>query len=73
MLFLTYNAPHAPLQGKKEDLIHRFGGDGENDSYTKEQITHAMVYAVDRGIGEIVAALNEKGNFEGHTDCLSKR
>lgn len=60
MLFLAYNAPHAPLQGKKEDLIHRFGGDGKNESYTKEQITHAMVYAVDRGVGDIVAALNEK-------------
>ncbi|MDF7825386.1 sulfatase-like hydrolase/transferase [Pontiellaceae bacterium B12227] len=60
-MYLCYNAPHAPMQGKVEDLIALFGGDGDYDNYTREQNGIAMMAAVDRGISNIVATLETKG------------
>lgn len=60
-MYLCYNAPHAPLTGKCEDLITLFGGDGDNDQYTKQQKNIAMMYAVDRGVSNLVATLTAKG------------
>ena len=57
-MYLAYNAPHVPLQAKEEDL-QKF-----NSIEDKDRRTYAgMVYAVDRGMGEIVNALTETGQL----------
>lgn len=58
-LYLSYNAPHAPLQAKQEDL-DRFSH--INDE--KRKTYAAMVYAVDRGVSELVAALKDNEVFD---------
>ena len=58
-LYLAYNAPHSPLEAKEEDLVHF--ADIEDE---KRRTFAAMVYAVDRGVGEIVEALKANGQFE---------
>jgi len=60
-LYLCYNAPHSPMQGKSEDLVARFGGTGVYSSYSDRQNLVAMMDAVDRGVGQIVDALTAKG------------
>ncbi|VGO18717.1 sulfatase-like hydrolase/transferase [Pontiella sulfatireligans] len=60
-LFLSYTAPHSPMQGKSEDLIARFGGSGAYGAYSDRQNLVAMMDAVDRGVGDVVAALTAKG------------
>lgn len=58
-MYLSYNAPHVPLQAKAEDLAKfEVIGDKERQTYA------AMVYAVDRGVGEIVKALKANGQYE---------
>ena len=60
-LFLSYNAPHVPLEAKEEDL-NKF-----KNIKNKERRTYAaMVYALDRGVGRVVAALKKNGQYE-HT------
>lgn len=58
-LYLSYNAPHVPLQAKKEDM-------GKFDSIKdKDRKTYAaMVYAVDRGVGDLIKSLKETGQYE---------
>ncbi|WP_197705550.1 sulfatase family protein [Labilibaculum antarcticum] len=58
-LYLAYNAPHVPLQAKKEDL--------EKFSQIKDEHRRtyaAMVYAVDRGVEEIIESLKANGQFD---------
>ena len=58
-LYLAYNAPHVPLEAKAEDLeMFKDIKDGKRRTYA------AMVYAVDRGVGEVVEALKETGEYE---------
>ncbi len=58
-LYLAYNAPHTPLEAKEEDM-QRF-----SSIQDKKRRTYAgMVYAVDRGVGEIVEALKSSGSFD---------
>lgn len=58
-MYLSYNAPHVPLQAKAEDLaIFDAIEDDDRKTYA------AMVYAVDRGVGEIVKALKANGQYE---------
>ncbi|MDZ8118409.1 sulfatase-like hydrolase/transferase [Pontiella agarivorans] len=63
-LYLCYNAPHAPMQGKAEDLIELFGGDGDEDNYTREQNGIAMMHAVDRGVSNIIETLTLQGELD---------
>ncbi|MDG1803548.1 sulfatase-like hydrolase/transferase [Flavicella sp.] len=57
--YLAYNAPHVPLEAKTEDM------EVFNSIKDKDRRTYAgMVYAVDRGVGEIVAALKETNQLE---------
>ena len=58
-MYLAYNAPHVPLEAKEEDM-QKFTHikDIERRTYA------AMVYAVDRGIGEITKALKETNQFD---------
>ncbi|WP_298493914.1 sulfatase-like hydrolase/transferase [uncultured Algibacter sp.] len=58
-LYVSYNAPHTPLQAKEEDMKVF---DNIKD---KDRRTYAgMVYAVDRGVGEIVDALKATNQYE---------
>lgn len=72
-IYVAYNAPHTPLQAKDEDLElygfdsskPRFGqGDKTGRGNTKEQTYAAMVTSMDRGIGEIIQALKDTGEFD---------
>ncbi|RPD93370.1 sulfatase [Aureibaculum marinum] len=58
-MYLSYNAPHVPLEAKKEDL--------EKFAFIKDEKRRAyaaMVYAVDRGVNEIEKALKDIGEFD---------
>lgn len=58
-IYLAYNAPHVPLEAKKEDM------DVFPDIKDKDRKTYAgMVYAVDRGVGKIVQTLKETNQFD---------
>jgi arylsulfatase A-like enzyme len=71
-LYLSYNAPHAPLQAP-EEYIKKFehlaveGESGVQCAYTKNHIAHprqvyaAMVSNMDDNIGRVLAALREQG------------
>lgn len=58
-LFLSYNAPHVPLQAKAEDL-KMFSQIEDRD----RRVYAAMVYAIDRGVGRITDALKKSNQFE---------
>ncbi|WP_111708183.1 sulfatase-like hydrolase/transferase [Lutibacter citreus] len=51
-LFLSYNAPHQPLQAPKEDIA-RYA----HIKNKKRRVYAAMVDVMDRGIGNVVSAL----------------
>jgi arylsulfatase A-like enzyme len=81
-VYLAYNAPHTPLDGKPDDLRKLYPNkystmtDEEikatsglvrpkgEQKQTAEEHFKAMVYAVDRGIGEIFQALKKNGLAE---------
>lgn len=50
-LFVSYTAPHTPLQGP----------DPEKGKQPKEEAYPEMIHEIDKGVGEIVAALQEAG------------
>ncbi len=58
-LYVAYNAPHSPLQAPKEDIA-RYAHIEDR----KRRTYAAMVDVMDRGIGEVVAALKEAGEYE---------
>lgn len=58
-LYLSYNAPHTPLEAKEEDLKHY------KHIKDKKRRTYAgMVHAVDRGVGNVVEALKKNNQLE---------
>lgn len=58
-LYLAYNAPHSPLQGKAEDLnLYSEIKDNKRKHYA------AMVHSVDRGVGMVADALKKSGEYE---------
>ncbi|MBC3759211.1 sulfatase-like hydrolase/transferase [Hyunsoonleella sp. SJ7] len=58
-LYLSYNAPHTPLEAKEEDLkLFSHIEDKKRRTYA------AMVYAVDRGVKRIVEKLKETHQFD---------
>lgn len=59
-LFMSYNAPHSPLEAKTEDKNVAVIKDISNSSRREYA---AMVYAVDRGVKEIVDALKAKNVY----------
>ncbi|MCL7752656.1 sulfatase-like hydrolase/transferase [Polaribacter sp. Z022] len=59
-LFMSYNAPHSPLEAKTEDMNVDVIKDIANLDRRKYA---AMVYAVDRGMKEIVDALKAKNVY----------
>lgn len=58
-LFLSYNAPHGPLQATEEDLA-KFAHIEDK----KRRTYAAMMYALDRGVGTLQAWLKENGQLE---------
>ncbi|MDB4756648.1 sulfatase-like hydrolase/transferase [Mariniblastus sp.] len=64
-LFLSYNAPHGPLQAKQEDL-ERF----QHIQDPKRQKYAAMMYALDRGVGRIVNKLQAQGAGKNTLICF---
>lgn len=72
-LYVTFNAPHGPLQAKTEDL-KLYGYDDSKPTFsgkkgktaqgqrnTKRQTYSAMVTCMDRGIGDILQTLKDLG------------
>ncbi len=59
LLYLAYNAPHAPLQAPKKDIARYSHIKDE-----KRRIYAAMVDVMDQGIGKVVEALKENGLYE---------
>lgn len=58
-MFLSYNAPHTPMQASGQDL--------EACSHIRDEGRRtyaAMVYALDRGVGRIISKLQELGIYE---------
>lgn len=63
-LFLSYNAPHAPMQAKAEDLA--LFPNLSDEPNRKRKTYAAMVHAVDRGVGRVLDKLQEL-NIEENT------
>ncbi|SHI30153.1 sulfatase family protein [Aquimarina spongiae] len=58
-LYLSYNAPHTPLEAKDEDLEVYAHIEDRN-----RRIYAAMVHAIDRGVGKLVSSLQKTGELE---------
>ena len=58
-LIMSYNAPHTPLEAKKEDF-ELFASIKDKDRRTYA----AMVYGLDRGVKKIVETLKATGEYE---------
>ena len=58
-LFASYNAPHTPMQATQEDLA-RYAHIVDR----KRRTYAAMMHALDRGVGRLVAHLEESGQLE---------
>lgn len=77
-IYLAYNAPHSPLQGKTEDLKHLYPDhkpanprNGINyTDYEPRQNYVAMVYAVDRGVARIMKTLKDPNNDGDTSDSI---
>ncbi len=63
-LFVSYNAPHAPMEAKPEDLA-LFPHLTDEVGYQRKTYA-AMVHAVDRGVGRVMDKLQEL-NLEENT------
>lgn len=58
-LFLSYNAPHTPMQATEEDLaLFAHIEDPRRRTYA------AMMFALDRGVGRVTARLEGQGELE---------
>ncbi len=64
-LFMSYNAPHGPLQATDEDLA-RFASITD----PKRRIYAAMMLALDRGVGRILDQLEKVGERENTLVCF---
>ncbi|VGO18311.1 sulfatase-like hydrolase/transferase [Pontiella sulfatireligans] len=58
-LYLAYNAPHAPIEAKQEDIDKMAHIEGK-----KRKTYAAMVHCVDYGVKSVVEALKETGAYE---------
>ena len=56
MMYLSYTAPHSPNEATPEDLA-RFSG-------KPRQVYAAMMYALDRGVGQVVDELKRTGKWD---------
>ena len=58
-LYLAYNAPHTPLEARREDLAHYASIEDE-----KRRVYAGMIHAVDRGVGNLTRALLDSGELK---------
>ncbi|WP_136060175.1 sulfatase-like hydrolase/transferase [Pontiella sulfatireligans] len=58
-LYLSYNAPHTPLEALEDDLVLY-----EDIEDPKRRTYAAMVHAVDRGVGQLVETLKSTEQFD---------
>ncbi|WP_075344069.1 sulfatase-like hydrolase/transferase [Tenacibaculum agarivorans] len=58
-LYLSYNAPHTPLEAKEEDVKHY-----QHIKDKKRRIYAGMVHAVDRGIANVVETLRKNKQLD---------
>jgi arylsulfatase A-like enzyme len=58
-LFMSYNAPHAPMQASEEDLAQF-----RHIKDEKRRIYAAMMFSLDRSVGRLTEWLKENGEFE---------
>lgn len=65
-LYLAHEAPHYPYQGPNDraERIEGGTGNGQGQRKDKKQAYVEMVKAMDDGIGELVAFLDESGELE---------
>ena len=65
-VYIPFNAPHAPIQAKPEDLKTLFpkGKIGKTGKINNRERIMAMVYAVDRGVGRIIKTLEKTGQLD---------
>jgi arylsulfatase A-like enzyme len=64
-LYLPFNAPHSPFQATKADLtLHRSLKNKKRRAYA------AMVTAMDRGIGKVLAAIESRLDADNTLDIL---
>ncbi|MDB4477093.1 sulfatase-like hydrolase/transferase [Rhodopirellula sp.] len=64
-MFLSYNAPHGPLQATEEDLaLFSHIKDRKRRTYA------AMMWALDRGVGRVLDRLDELGERENTMICF---
>ncbi|HIF00571.1 MAG TPA: arylsulfatase, partial [Fuerstia sp.] len=64
-LFLSWNAPHGPLQATEEDL-KRFAHIGDR----KRRTYAAMMYALDRGVGRVRSHLQQSDELDNTLICF---
>ena len=63
-LYVAHEAPHYPLQGPNDKPLRKVGEPrvkGEAKGIDPKRAYREMIQAVDKGVGEIVAALDKKG------------
>ncbi|MFG0267563.1 MAG: sulfatase-like hydrolase/transferase [Rhodopirellula sp. JB055] len=78
-LYLAYNAPHSPLQGKTEDLKALFPTHKPSNpqngvdyrDYGKRQNYVAMVHAVDRGVSRLMQTLKDPNQDGDSSDSIA--
>ena len=58
-LFASYNAPHTPMEATAEDLARY-----QSIKNPKRRTYAAMMHALDRGVGRLVAQLRESKQFD---------
>jgi len=79
-LYLSYNAPHSPLQGKTEDLQKLYPNHKPENpqngvdyrDYEGRQNYVAMMYAVDRGMAQIMDTLSDPNGDGDENDSIEK-
>ena len=66
-LYLAYNAPHTPIQppqDRYEEVKQREQGNGNHSISDKRAKIVALIEHMDAGIGEVLTALKETGQYE---------
>jgi len=58
-LYLSYNAPHSPMQAKEEDMAPY-----AHITDPKRRVVAGMMAAVDRGVGHVVETLKRNGQYD---------
>lgn len=72
LVYVAFNAPHEPLEAKDDDLKlygfdetkPRFGKEKKGHGNNQQQTYSAMVTCMDRGVGEILSAIEKTGEAD---------